>query len=277
MIRFCRGPLKPEELTADDCVVYQHHMFVYAAMGDMAWSFVELLNQCQYHEQYGSRAHLYKALVELQEIGMVRTDDAMFADEAATRMGRALTGTFTYEDIKWRNGALVMRHGGPCFRWVVELFGENVRLAMRGCENVLEIPAGIDDDRFTITFQRRSGKTAMQLRREVLDKVKALADVGGATAEQLRAILDDAASKEPAPGLAMLPNQEEHEQKYPHILYFGDKLRCQRCGVEQGISFPTTDPNASIQLFIKSHERCLPMNAAPGDLLRALREEKRAT
>lgn len=286
-IRFCCGPIKPEHLTTDaDRAVYQRHMFVYAAMGDMAWSLVELLNQCQYHEQYGSRAHLYKALVELQEIGMVRTEEAVFLDAAVARMKRVVDGTFTFQDIKARAGELAMQHGGAASRWVVSLFAYAARDLMRGVVNVLEMPLVFrnndeqdSNERFVVTVRRQNGKAPMEMRRELLTKLAAMADAGGATTEQLRALVDAETNYEPTPGLAVLPNQDEHEREHPHVQYHGDRLFCANCLRESPMPFPATAEvlNAAIDAFIEVHQRCLPNNASAGELLRALREEKRNT
>lgn len=278
-IRFCCGPLKPEELTEDDRVVYQRHVFVYAAMGDMAWSLVELLNQCQYHEHYKHQEQLCVALVELQEIGMVRTEEATLLNVALKRAMRTIDGSFTFDDINVHDGTMSVRFGGNGSRWFMTLFANAAANMMKGVHNSLEMEFRRPEyaDKFIVTVRRMMGKSPMQMRGDLLNAIKALIANGGATAEQLQAVLNDHDKQGNAPGLASWPDQEEHDNEYPWLVYYGDRLHCSRCNTEEKVAFPIHDVKSVIDAFLEHHKQCVPLNAASGDLLRALREEKRSS
>lgn len=216
-IRFCRGPIKPEDLTTDDRTVYQRHMYVCAAMGDAAWSLVELLNQCQYHEHYKHQEQLCVALVELQEIGMVRTEEAVLLDAAFKRTARIVDGSFTFDDINVHDGTMSVGFGGNGSRWFMTLFANAATNMMKGVHNSLEMEFRRPDyaDKYIVTVKRLFGKSPMQLRGDLLNAVKALLAGGGATAEQLQSVLNEHDKQGDAPGLASWPDQEEHDNEYP--------------------------------------------------------------
>ncbi len=269
-IRFCRTPLHPEHLNNQELAVYQKYMFVCAAMGTMLWSLEELLVQCQRHEELSNRAALSTALIELMQIGMVRTEESVFLEEEVQRIGRALDGTFTFEDVEWGASQLAIRVGGSSNRWVMNLIAYGLGELMRGVCNCVETVYSRPDtdEEFTVTVTRKNGKTPMDLRGELLRDLAALVRAGGGSVDQLQHLIDANTPSAPAVGVAVSPQKEP----LSWVRYFGDHLRCFRCMARKNIEFPCDDVVPILKEFAANHERCLPTEQGTGAAILAVKE-----
>jgi hypothetical protein len=160
--------------------------------------------------------------------------------------------------------------GGAGNMWVMNALAYSLGGLMRGMTNCIETTytSPENGEPFLVTVTKKcGGKTPMDLRRELLDQIRSLADEGGATKEQLQAILDANQPPSNPIGLATAPDEE---RKTPWIRYFGDRLRCLRCLADEPIEFPCTDLPSRCNDFASRHERCLPSETAIGTVLRAM-------
>jgi hypothetical protein len=270
IIRFCLSPLRPEHLKEDyDLRVFREHAFVCAAMGEHLWSFDELLEQCRHHEVYAQPPALAQAVIALMQVGMICTEESLFLEESVTRMERALQSASTFEDIEWGAAQLAVRMGGPGHQWAISVIAHGLSKVMTDVSNCLETVYSCKetDEQFVVTITRKDGKTPMDLRRDILDELGDLVRNGGASAQQLQAIIDAAKPNPHARGLATPPKEEP----FPWIRFQGDHVQCFRCMKREKIVFPCNDPMAIVNAFGDVHQRCKPSEVGTGQTILAIK------
>ncbi len=273
-IRFCRTPLTFTDLPPAHQALADHDKDLLPYMGDLCWSFSELLQQCKNHHELRNPSALAQAIILFMEIGLIRTEESAFLEEATTRLERAVDGTFTFQDIRWRGHQLGVRVGGVGNAWVLNATAFSLSSLFRGITNSLEsiYTSPENGEQFLLTFTRRTGKSPIDLRRELLSQIKVLADGGGATVEQLQSLLDTHAPPTNPIGLLAAP---EEEQRYPWVRWFGDHFICLRCMSEEPIE-PATWTSERHADFAQHHERCLPSEPAKAEtIVKILRGEER--
>lgn len=270
IIRFCRSALRPEHLEDDDDLrVFREHAFICVAMGEQLWSFEELLGQCRHHEVYSQPPALAQALVALMQTGMICTEESLFLEENVTRLDRALQSASTFEDVAWGAGQLAVRMGGPGHQWAIGVISYALSKLMIDVTNCLESVYSCREtkEQFVVTITRKDGKTPMDLRRDILDELGKLVGAGGASAEQLAAIIEEHKANPHVRGLAAPPKEEP----FPWIRFQGDHVQCFRCMKRDKIVFPCDDPMVFVNAFSNVHQRCKPSEVGSSQTIRAIK------
>lgn len=266
-IRFCRTPISFTDLPDNIRAIAEHDKDLLTYMGEQLWSFMELLHQCKGHSELRNPNALSHALICFIEIGLIRTEESVFLEEAVHRLERALDESGTMHDAEWAGSQMAIKVGGAGHTWAVNAIAFGLGNLLRGMTNCIETtytsPENGEPFLVTVT-KKRGGKTPMDLRRELLDQIKVLVEGGGATAEQLQAILDANATPPNPVGLAA---DAESEKKYPWVRWHGDHFTCLRCLTKEHIEFPSAKREEAHADFAARHDRCMPNEPATGDVI----------
>lgn len=264
-IRFCRTPISFTDLPEQVRVFAEHSKDLLVYMGDQLWSFMELWHQCKAHPELRNPNTLTHALICFLELGLVRTEESAFLEETVHKFERALDGTITFQDIQWRSNQLGVRIGGEGNMWTINSIAYSLGGLLRGIMNSIETvyTSPENGEQFLVNITRKNGKSPMDIRREILKQIRALADAGGATQEQLQAILRENQPPTNPVGLAARP---EEEALYPWVRWLGDHFVCLRCLNHEPLDQNewTHEKHAA---YASRHETCLPSERLNAELV----------